>query len=556
MTQQASGSRHVQPWRVMLIVLVVLVLGAQWAGAQTPGIDYEQGDMACIGDYLDAQCTANDLGLHSAVPTVLDICESDSDTVSIQFLVTFEAASADRYDLAIFIATDGGSANDGDLWPKQNPRPTATCYHDFLQEAAVYNANPDLEIVDLTSGYGPFHNLDQDACADMVGNTLASYYTQAPVTIRCQDINITDGMIDPLSMCTAYDNNDNTVCSDVTTAVPGTGSKCGCIDHPLSPGIIVYRGLDYGDLPDSYGTLAGSDGARHAVQDPGNDNAPDTIVDTVSEPDITYPAVWLGPIVDYAPNAETDGYPSPDALGDDENRQNGNRVDDEDGVSTNPVWYRNSATGGSFDVTVSTSTGDCAGCQLGYWVDLNGDGDFADANEANQAPVTAGTQTVYVNTTGVTLPSGIYARFRLYDANYSGAILPTGLVGNGEVEDYWFDITPTAVTLASFRATGTTENIVLNWETVSEIDNLGFNLYRATALHGGRIRINPDLIPSQAPGTATGAEYEYVDASVSEGVDYYYWLEMVDTHGGTALTDPALARVGPLARVFLPLVVH
>jgi hypothetical protein len=96
--------------------------------------------------------------------------------------------------------------------------------------------------------------------------------------------------------------------------------------------------------------------------------------------------------------------------------------------------------------------------------------------------------------------------------------------------------------LLSFTATGRKGFVTLNWETASEIDNLGFNLYRATAENGERTQLNAELIPSQGPG---GAQYEYIDedAALQKRQTYFYWLEDVDLYGGTGLHGPVDARV-------------
>lgn len=103
---------------------------------------------------------------------------------------------------------------------------------------------------------------------------------------------------------------------------------------------------------------------------------------------------------------------------------------------------------------------------------------------------------------------------------------------------------PTAVELLSFTATEEAEAIRLSWETASETDNLGFNLYRARKADGHRTKINAEMIPSQvAPGSPFGAEYEYADGTIQESWVYYYWLEAVDVYGQTGLHGPLVVRV-------------
>ena len=104
-------------------------------------------------------------------------------------------------------------------------------------------------------------------------------------------------------------------------------------------------------------------------------------------------------------------------------------------------------------------------------------------------------------------------------------------------------ISPDAVRLVSFTATPLIDGIRLDWETATEIDNLGFNLYRATSPNAEPVRLNGTLIPSQAPGSPFGAHYTWLDQVVRRGVTYYYWLEDVDIHGFTTRHGPVMGMV-------------
>jgi len=64
---------------------------------------------------------------------------------------------------------------------------------------------------------------------------------------------------------------------------------------------------------------------------------------------------------------------------------------------------------------------------------------------------------------------------------------------------------PLAVTLASFDAAQQGDAVVVAWETVSELDNQSFNLYRAARAGGARVLLAS--IPSQAPGSTQGFAY-------------------------------------------------
>jgi hypothetical protein len=88
-----------------------------------------------------------------------------------------------------------------------------------------------------------------------------------------------------------------------------------------------------------------------------------------------------------------------------------------------------------------------------------------------------------------------------------------------------------AVTLNYFEALCRADDILVAWETTSETDALGFNLYRSTEPTMMGERLNTELIPTASPGGGQGAYYEYADTSVAEGNTYYYTLESVDMYG-------------------------
>ena len=109
-------------------------------------------------------------------------------------------------------------------------------------------------------------------------------------------------------------------------------------------------------------------------------------------------------------------------------------------------------------------------------------------------------------------------------------------------------IAPTAVDLARFEAWPEGMAIHVEWETVTEIDNLGFNLYRSDVPDGPYVKLNSELIPSQAPGSPIGAVYVWLDTTVQIGRTYYYQLEDVDIYGNTTLHGPVQVKAGPTLR--------
>jgi hypothetical protein len=108
---------------------------------------------------------------------------------------------------------------------------------------------------------------------------------------------------------------------------------------------------------------------------------------------------------------------------------------------------------------------------------------------------------------------------------------------------------PTAVRLTSFDAHPAPRGVLLTWETATEHDNLGFNLYRSTTLGILGEQLNQDLIPSASPGGDEGAAYQFLDTTAVSGVTYYYTLEDVDYNGTRTPHGPV---VFTLWRVYLP----
>ena len=96
------------------------------------------------------------------------------------------------------------------------------------------------------------------------------------------------------------------------------------------------------------------------------------------------------------------------------------------------------------------------------------------------------------------------------------------------------------VELTSFTATAGDGVVTLRWTTESEIENLGFNIYRSTNYNVKFLMINDGLI-SGAGNSSTRHEYEYVDNGLTNGVTYWYKLEDVDYSGNTELHGPVSA---------------
>lgn len=100
---------------------------------------------------------------------------------------------------------------------------------------------------------------------------------------------------------------------------------------------------------------------------------------------------------------------------------------------------------------------------------------------------------------------------------------------------------PTAVTLANFGASSQNNQVRVEWETATELDNLGFNLYRGESATGPWAKLNTTIIPAQQPGLVTGAVYEWLDEAVPPDTTVFYRLEDVDIRGVSTFHGPVSA---------------
>ncbi len=108
------------------------------------------------------------------------------------------------------------------------------------------------------------------------------------------------------------------------------------------------------------------------------------------------------------------------------------------------------------------------------------------------------------------------------------------------------------VRLASLAAVAAPGRVTVRWETASEADTLGFNLYRADA-GGAWTQVNAAMIASQAPGSPSGYSYRYDDATAARGATYRYRLAAVGMDGGETPLD-AVSVTTPVGWYWLPVV--
>lgn len=153
--------------------------------------------------------------------------------------------------------------------------------------------------------------------------------------------------------------------------------------------------LDYGDAPDTFGTLIFSNGARHSA---------------------------TGPRLGILRDVEGNGVSSPTANGDDLAGE-----DDEDGL-TSYLLLRNKTSTLTVQVTADPSA------KLDAWIDFNRNGTFeASEQVATSTTVNPGPNQISFTSPAAALLGDTIARLRL---STSGGLTSAGAASDGEVEDH------------------------------------------------------------------------------------------------------------------------
>jgi len=270
----------------------------------------------------------------------------------------------------------------------------------------------------------------------------------------------------------------------------------GSYSFNMTPGAIITGfdfwnspAADYGDAPDSYKTLASSNGPVHGY----------------------LRGFGLGSLVD----ADADGNPTTNALGDD-----GVAFDDEDGVT-----FTSTASPGKalkFDVTTMVPRFTNPG-YLNAWIDLNQDGDFLDSGEKiiSARQLAAGTYSFTVNLPA-TIPVGLtYLRFRYGTETTLGFAGPSLA---GEVEDYAVNVLgtgPTAnddfTTVQQFSTDNKIFVLANDVDSVNGQARIVNSSVPATSNHGGALRIGNNGTPNNPYD-----DFVFYDAAPAYGTDKTY----------------------------------
>ena len=194
-------------------------------------------------------CTANDVQLaeYTLISGPTSCIEGEDITVTL--LGQFIATSDQRWDVGVFVATDGGNANSLG----------GSCYNDYLHPVSVDNT--DLKII---SGFGPFYNGEitedpGDSCGD-IEQAQNTFFQTAQITIKCQDSD-DDGTAD-VSSCTVWSNSrsdpseNKPSCTSELNTTAETPAKCTCenveisgLKVPFDGTIEVIKDVEPDDAP-------------------------------------------------------------------------------------------------------------------------------------------------------------------------------------------------------------------------------------------------------------------------------------------------------------------
>jgi large repetitive protein len=207
----------------------------------------------------------------------------------------------------------------------------------------------------------------------------------------------------PLSLnvpCTAVEGT--TYARFRLSTAGGLGATGAAPDGEVEDYAVNVGAVDFGDAPDTYGTLLASGGPNHRV----------------------VAGFTLGATVD----SEPEGQPSVGATGDDL------VGDDEDGVTLPGGGVLTACSSASVTVNL-TNTAGVNTPRLDAWIDFDGDGAFGEPRDriATGLALVAGANVVPVNVPCDARTAASYARFRLSSTGVAGS---GGAADDGEVEDY------------------------------------------------------------------------------------------------------------------------
>ena len=101
---------------------------------------------------------------------------------------------------------------------------------------------------------------------------------------------------------------------------------------------------------------------------------------------------------------------------------------------------------------------------------------------------------------------------------------------------------PSSVVITRFAAIPGSGQASIQWSTASEVNLSGFYVLRSLAAAGPFERVSNLIVHTGS--SASGANYEYIDAGLTNNTTYYYRLEIVNNSLGSTFSNVISATIG------------